>query len=264
MYLRLSTKVQLDYCFPFVSGFRWDKPIEPSSSLLLPNCTTLWPITNTTPLRKGLVINRWTPTRPRWSPIHCTPAGFLSSLPASSCPQAEFDWRNRMQRCLWVRFDSELCRWGGKVFLSWGGLIPPAPIRRCSAWSNPRKEGGATGPQSVVLARSPVVGECGCSSATGSLPQFGFPGVWEGGLSSRFPCPPPSVARCCCSDTPDLLDSGGSPSLCWTKDMTWRSNHTQAVQPSYNWARLSMLVASLMTTSTCNKTLQLYNTKRNT
>ncbi len=75
-----------------------------------------------------------------------------------------------------------------------------------------------------------------------------------GGLSIRFLFPPPSVARCCCSNTPDPLDSGGSPSLCWTKDMKQHSVHTQAVQPSYSWARLSMLVASLMTKSTCNET----------
>lgn len=53
-------------------------------------------------------------------------------------------------------------------------------------------------------------------------------------------------------DTQAPQDFGGSPSLCWTKDMKRCSAHTQAVQPSYNWARLSMLVASLMTTSTCN------------
>lgn len=131
-------------------------------------------------------------------------------------------------------------------------LLPPTPIRGSFARSNTRKEDGAAGPLSVVLARSPMVGECGCSGATRSLPQFGIPGVWEGGLSIRFPFPPPSVARCCCSDTPDPLDSGGSPSLHWTKDMKLCSVHTQAVQPSYSWARLSMLVASLMTKSTCN------------
>ena len=37
-------------------------------------------------------------------------------------------------------------------------LLPPSPIQHCFALSNPRKEGGAAGPLSVVLARSPMVG----------------------------------------------------------------------------------------------------------
>ncbi|KAK5855583.1 hypothetical protein PBY51_007247 [Eleginops maclovinus] len=72
-------------------------------------------------------------------------------------------------------------------------LLPPSPppIRRCVAW--PKKEGGAAGPQSVVLARSPeVLGGCGCSGATRSLHRFGCPGVWEGGLSICLPLAPPS------------------------------------------------------------------------
>lgn len=179
-----------------------------------------------------------------------------SSLPASSCPQVEFDGRNRMMSDVYgynliVSYAGE----GGRYFQVEGeeafALLPPSPSRRRFAHSNPQKEGGSAGPLSIMLARSPGGwGECGCSDATRSLPQFGSPGVWEGGLSIRFPFPPPSVARCCCSDTPVLLDSGGSPSLRWTKDMKQHSVHTQAVQPSYSWARLSMLVASLITKST--------------
>lgn len=144
-------------------------------------------------------------------------------------------------------------------------LLSPSPFQLCFAWSNPpgRKEGGGSRLPKRCVNRSPAVGGCGggvwcgCSGATRSLHQFGCPGVWEGRLSVRIPFPPPSVARCCCSDTPDPLDSGGSPSLCWTKDMKQQRIHTQAVQPSYSWARLSMLVASLMTTSTCSVTLIL-------
>lgn len=96
-----------------------------------------------------------------------------------------------------------------------------------------------------------MLGEYGCSGATRSLPHFGCPGVWEGGQSICFPLPPPRVAGCCSSDTLDPLDSGGSLSLCWTTDMKQHSVHTHAVQPSYSWARLSKLVASLITKSTC-------------
>lgn len=55
-------------------------------------------------------------------------------------------------------------RGGGRYFQVEveGEALPPTPhpppIRRCFAWSNPRKEGGAAGPLSVVLARSPMVG----------------------------------------------------------------------------------------------------------
>lgn len=83
-----------------------------------------------------------------------------SSLPASSCPQMEFDWLNRMKWCLWVKLDCELGRWGGKVFSSWGwwGLCPPSPLPHSALLCLVKPRKGRWGPLSAVLARSPMVG----------------------------------------------------------------------------------------------------------
>lgn len=59
------------------------------------------------------------------------------------------------------------------------------------------------------------------------------------------------------SDAPGPLDCGVSPGLRWTNDRKQHGVHTQAVQPSYSCDRLSKLVASLMTKSTCSVTLIL-------
>lgn len=129
--------------------------------------------------------------------------------------------------------------------------FPPPPSGAALPGQTPERRRGCTPTKRCVSRIADGWGSVVAAVLRGCCPQFACPGVWEGWLSVRFPFLPPSVAWCCCSDIPDLLDSGGSPSLRWTKDMKLWSIHTQAVQPSYSWARLSMLVASLMTKSTC-------------
>lgn len=138
-------------------------------------------------------------------------------------------------------------------------LLPPSPIRRRFARSNPRKEGGAAGPLSIVLARSPMIGGVWLQRCY----EVAAP-VWVprslGGRTKH----PPSISSPQCGLV--LLFRHPRPaglwwisSLRWTKDMKQHSVHTQAVQPSYSWARLSMLVASLMTKSTCNQTGNMFH-----
>lgn len=142
---------------------------------------------------------------------------------------------------------------GGGYFQVEGqeGLLPSFPplpqwALLCLVPTPVKEGGGAAGPLSAVVAQSPMGGVVWLQRRHG----VGCPMVREGGLTATFPSAPPAVAWCCCSDTPEPLDSAGSPSLGWTKDVQRRGVHTQAVQPSYSWARLSRLVASLMTKST--------------
>lgn len=68
--------------------------------------------------------------------------------------------------------------------------------------------------------------------------------VWAPG---RITCPPPPSPRCSAACTPQtewiLVDF----CPCWTREICWLHIHTHAVHPSYNWARLSTFVASLIT-----------------
>lgn len=132
---------------------------------------------------------------------------------------------------------------------------PPSPSWHCTASRTPEVKVGPTGPLSVALAQSPMGwGSVGCSGATRSLPHFWVPRSLGGRTKRLLPISSPRVAGYWFWDTPDALDSGGSPSLCLTTDTKQLIDHTQAVQPSYSWARLSRFVASLMTKSTCGHT----------
>lgn len=135
----------------------------------------------------------------------------------------------------------------------WGLCIPPrSPSWHCTASHTPEIKVGPTGLLSVALAQSPMGwGSVVCSGATRSLPHFWVPRSLGGRTKRLLPISTPRVAGYGFWDTPGALDSGGSPSLYWTTDTKQRIDHTQAVQPSYSWARLSRFVASLMTKSTC-------------
>lgn len=152
--------------------------------------------------------------------------------------------------------------WKGDC-LFWGGMCfrfrlmrplhsPCSPSWHCTASHTPEIKVGPTGPLSVALAQSPMGwGSVVCSGATRSLPHFWVPRSLGGRTKRLLPISTPRVAGYGFWDTPGALDSGGSPSLYWTTDTKQRIDHTQAVQPSYSWARLSRFVASLMTKSTC-------------
>lgn len=152
--------------------------------------------------------------------------------------------------------------WKGDC-LFWGGMCfrfrlmrplhsPCSPSWHCTASRTPEIKVGPTGPLSVALAQSPMGwGSVVCSGATRSLPHFWVPRSLGGRTKRLLPISTPRVAGYGFWDTPGALDSGGSPSLYWTTDRKQRIDHTQAVQPSYSWARLSRFVASLMTKSTC-------------
>lgn len=97
--------------------------------------------------------------------------------------------------------------------------MPPCPLR-------PQK--GRPVSRRTKCRVSPIThcwGECGCSNATRLLPQFGYPGVREGGLSIHVPYSSPSMAWYCCFDTQVPLDSGGSPSLRWTRHEAAERSH---------------------------------------
>lgn len=101
--------------------------------------------------------------------------------------------------------------------------FPPSPSGAALLGQTPKREAGPADPLSVVLAGSPVVGgvwmqRCFEIAAPVWVPRRA--GGQTKKSASRFLSPVwPGAAV---SDTPDPLDSGGSPSLCWITDMKAR------------------------------------------
>lgn len=144
----------------------------------------------------------------------------------------------------------------GVHFQGLGGLahLSPFPFRHCFARSDPLKKGWNHRPTKHCVY--PIADGWGvwlqwCHEVTA---PFWVPRSLEGRTKHLLPLPTPRWLGAISPNTPDPLEPGGSPSQCWTTKMKQRQSiHTQAVQPSYNWAKLSMLVASLMTKSTCEE-----------
>lgn len=100
-----------------------------------------------------------------------------------------------------------------------------------------------------------MVGECGCSSATRSTTApFWLPRSFGRAESAAAPVSNPLIGWVASFERhwPSGTWLISSPVLDHRLDAQ-AVLHTQAVQPSYNWARLSKLVASLMTKSTCEE-----------
>ncbi len=205
---KLFIKVQFDYSFPlqflFISGgcpCSLKNPVEPLFSSFLPNCVTHWPIGITTPLRKRLEKNKcghvyaatiWALALVKSHPQHVScvlqreTAHFLlhptlrwSLIGSTGCSDI-----------YGYNLTVSYCRWGGKVFPSWGwgglALLPPSPIQRCFAWSNPKKECGTAGPLSVVNPFADGWGSVVAAVLRGRCPSLGSQ---EFGRRTKHPLP---------------------------------------------------------------------------
>lgn len=146
----------------------------------------------------------------------------------------------------------------------WGGMCSrfrlmrpldfPLPELALHRLSHPWSKGGTRSPFSVALAQSPMGGGVWVQWCDEIAAPFLVPRSLGGRTKHLLLISSPRVAGYWFWDTPGTLDSGGSPSLCWTTGTYQHINHTQAVQPSYSCARLSRFVASLMTKSTYKNT----------